>query len=107
MHASSPPTLPLNVPGKGVHYTALTHPSPYHRPSVSPPQPGSSVNTSAVPSLTSGSYAGSASSDYEHGHGVSSGVDLLDMLNDRLATAIDPLPLDRSMARQTQASVPL
>ena len=92
----------MNVPGKGAHYTPLSQPAPYHRPSVSPPQAGSSVNASAVPSLTSGSYAGSAASDYEQGHGTSSGVDLLDMLNDRLATAVDPLPLDRSMARQAQ-----
>ena len=90
------------MPGKSARHTTLSQAPPYHRPSVSPPQPGSSVNTSAVPSLTSGSYAGSTASDYEQGHGGPSGVDLLDMLNDRLATAIDPLPLDRSMAKQAQ-----
>lgn len=90
------------MPGKSPYYSPPTHQVPYTRPIVSPPQPGSSVNTSAVPSLTSGSYAGSATCDSENSHAGASGIDLVEMLNDRLSNAVDPLPLDRSLARQAQ-----
>lgn len=69
---------------------------------MSPPEASSSVNTSAVPSLTSSTYGGSAASDYDSSHSGSSGVDLIDMLNDRLSNAVDPIPLDRSLAKQAQ-----
>ncbi|MCJ1271547.1 hypothetical protein MMC22_011449 [Lobaria immixta] len=92
------------MPGKSPYYSPPTHQVPYSRPIVSPPQPGSSVNTSAVPSLTSGSYAGSATGDSESSNGGASGIDLVEMLNDRLSNAVDPLPLDRSLARQAQTS---
>ena len=90
------------MPGKSPYYTPPTHLAPYARSAISPPQPGSSVNTSAVPSLTSGSYAGSSAGDYDSSHGGATGVDLVEMLNDRLSNAVDPLPLDRSLARQAQ-----
>lgn len=90
------------MPGKSPCYTAPTHLAPYSRSAISPPQPGSSVNTSAVPSLTSGSYAGSSAGDYDSPHTGAAGVDLVEMLNDRLSNAVDPLPLDRSLARQAQ-----
>lgn len=96
------PSLPLAMPGKSPYYTHPTHPAPYSRVAISPPQPGSSVNTSAVPSLTSGSYAGSTTGDYDSSNGGNSGIDLVEMLNDRLSNAVDPLPLDRSLARQAQ-----
>ena len=86
------------MPGKSPNYTAPAYPAPYSRVPISPPQPGSSVNTSAVPSLTSGSYAGSDASS----NGGASGIDLVEMLNDRLSNAVDPLPLDRSLAQQAQ-----
>ena len=91
------------MPGKSPNYTAPApaYPAPYGRVPVSPPQPGSSVNTSAVPSLTSGSYAGSDASS----NGCASGVDLVEMLNDRLSNAVNPLPLDRSLAQQAQTCV--
>ncbi|KAL8804219.1 MAG: hypothetical protein Q9182_002673 [Xanthomendoza sp. 2 TL-2023] len=103
MMARSPPTLPLAVPGKSP-YNPPMHPSPYSRVAVSPPQAGSSVNTSAVPSLTSGSYAGSAAGDSDNPNGGVSGIDLVELMNDRLSNAVDPLPLDRSLAKQAQTS---
>ncbi len=101
----SPPTYPIGVPGKSSQYTPLARSTPYSRPAISPPQPGSSANTSAVPSLTSGSYSGSAPAD-ENSNTGASGVDLIELLNDRLSNAVDPLPLDRSLAKQAQTWVP-
>ncbi|KAL9579640.1 MAG: hypothetical protein Q9212_004995, partial [Teloschistes hypoglaucus] len=103
--ARSPPTtVPLSVPGKAPHNPPFSHPSPYTRVGISPPLPGSSANTSAVPSLTSGSYAGSTGGDSESSNGGASGIDLVELMNDRLSNAVDPLPLDRSLARQAQTS---
>ncbi|KAI4164536.1 MAG: hypothetical protein LQ342_001849 [Letrouitia transgressa] len=104
MLPSSPPTLPLGVPGKSPKSSLPMHPAPYNRVAVSPPQGGSSINTSAVPSLTSGSYAGSTNGDSDSSHSGTSGIDLVEMMNDRLSNAVDPLPLDRSLARQAQTS---
>ncbi|KAL8728952.1 MAG: hypothetical protein Q9166_005047 [cf. Caloplaca sp. 2 TL-2023] len=103
MMARSPPTLPLSVPGKSP-YNPPMHPAPCARVAVSPPQAGSSANTSAVPSLTSGSYAGSTAGDSDSANGGVSGIDLVELMNDRLSNAVDPLPLDRSLARQAQTS---
>ncbi|KAL8736064.1 MAG: hypothetical protein Q9181_002596 [Wetmoreana brouardii] len=102
--ARSPPALPLSVPGKSPHNPPFPHPAPYTRVAISPPQPGSSANTSAVPSLTSGSYAGSTAGDSDSSNGGASGIDLVELMNDRLSIAVDPLPLDRSLARQAQTS---
>lgn len=104
LQARSPPTYPIGVPGKSIQYTPLARAAPYSRPAISPPQPGSSANTSAVPSLTSGSYSGSIAGD-ENSNAGASGVDLVELLNDRLSNAVDPVPLDRSLARQAQTLV--
>ncbi|KAL8934871.1 MAG: hypothetical protein Q9216_005693 [Gyalolechia sp. 2 TL-2023] len=103
MLARSPPAMPLSVPGKSPQNLPM-HQAQYSRVAVSPPQAGSSANTSAVPSLTSGSYAGSTAGDSESSNGGVSGVDLVELMNDRLSTAVDPIPLDRSLARQAQTS---
>ena len=66
------------------------------------PVAGSSANTSAVPSLTSGSYAGSATGGSESSNNGAGGVDLIEMMTDRLSNAVNPLPLDRSLAQQAQ-----
>ena len=95
-------SMPLTMPGKSQLSPPLVKPSPYSRIATSPPSAGSSVNTSNVPSLTSGSYAGSASGDYENSSSGAHGVDLIDMMTNRMSTAVNPLPMDRSLARQAQ-----
>lgn len=99
MYARSPPALPLSVPGKSPQNLPMHQPS-YNRVAASPPQAGSSAASSAVPSLTSGSYAGSSAGD--DSNVGTSGVDLVELMNDRLSNAVDPIPLDRSLARQAQ-----
>lgn len=100
----SAPTLPIDVHGKA----PPAHPSPPHygRMSVSPPEEvtgaTSSGLSSTVPSLTNSS-AGSTAGDYDSSSsGGGSGIDLMDLLNDRLTNSFDPLPLDRSLATQAQ-----
>lgn len=103
MQSISPPSYPIGVPAKSPQYMPLSRAAPYSRPAISPPQPGSSANTSAVPSLTSGSYSGSTAGDDASSAGAPS-VDLVELLNDRLGNAVDPQPMDRSLAKQAQTS---
>ncbi|KAL8969805.1 MAG: hypothetical protein Q9183_001819, partial [Haloplaca sp. 2 TL-2023] len=107
MLARSPPAPPVSVPGKAANnppFPQSAHPAPYNRIATSPPQASSSRTSSAVPSLTSGSYAGSTAGDSDSSNGITSGIDLVELMNDRLGNAVDPLPLDRSLARQAQTS---
>ena len=94
--------LPTSPPAKLSYYTVPVQKAAYSRIPVTLPSPGSSVRTSAVPSLTASSYAGSASAEQESSSVGTGSVDLIDMMTDRLSNAIDPLPLDRSLARQAQ-----
>jgi len=92
------------VPQKPSYYYPPQH--TYGRVSASPPEAPDSVTTSGVasyePSAASSNYAGSAS-DYESTHGATS-VDLLDYMGNRLNGSFDPMPLDRSLAKQAQTS---
>ncbi|KAF2267407.1 hypothetical protein CC78DRAFT_76633 [Lojkania enalia] len=96
--------MPITMPQKPGYYPTPAHHG-YGRVSVSPPQ-AESVTTSGgasyEPSATSSSYAGSAS-EYDSS-GTNTGVDLLDYMGDRLHGAFDPVPLDRSLAKQAQTS---
>ncbi|KAF2012020.1 hypothetical protein BU24DRAFT_353034 [Aaosphaeria arxii CBS 175.79] len=101
-------SLPINMPQKPGYYPN----PPYHgyagyvRVSVSPPEAPESVTTSGVasyePSATSSSYAASAS-DYDSSASTT-GVDLMEYMGNRLNGALDPVPLDRSLAKQAQTS---
>lgn len=68
--------------------------------SISPTSVTPSIASSAVPSLTNGGHTStrSRSSDYDGHHGV----DLIEMMTDRLHLAINPEPLDRTIAKQAQ-----
>ncbi|KAF1836342.1 hypothetical protein BDW02DRAFT_240633 [Decorospora gaudefroyi] len=96
---------PISMPQKpGFYYPPQRH--GYGRVSASPPEAPDSVTTSGVPSYepsaTSSNYAGSAS-DYESTSGAAS-VDLLDYMGSRVNGSFDPMPLDRSLAKQAQTS---
>ena len=100
--------LPINMSSKTSYY-APSH-GAYRTTSVSPPEVADSSTTSglssAVPSYsnsaTSSSYAGSASEYDSASSSGGTGVDLMDLLSDRLTGSFDPLPLDRSLATQAQ-----
>jgi hypothetical protein len=95
-------SYPINVPQKpGYYYPPQQH---YGRIPASPPEAPDSTTTSGVPSYevsaSSSHYAGSHS-DYDSSSGAAS-VDLLDYMGNRLNGSFDPLPLDRSLAKQAQ-----
>ena len=72
--------------------------------SVSPPEVEPSVSSGVGCSSTSGgtySYAGSSSGDYDS-TGSAAGIDFNEYMQDRFAESFDPIPLDRSVARQAQ-----
>ena len=100
------PSTPINMPQKPGHY----YPPPQHYGRIpgSPPEASdSSTTTSGVPSYevsaNSSHYAGSHS-DYDSSSGAAS-VDLLDYMGNRLNGSFNPLPLDRSLAKQAQTLV--
>ncbi|KAJ9293722.1 hypothetical protein DTO271G3_7604 [Paecilomyces variotii] len=104
---TAPPTaaLPINMPSKAPASASLF---PVSRVAGSPPEISDSSTTAG--SRTSGyslgpsSYAGSLSGDYESSTTSYSGVDVVDMLSDRMNNAFDPTPLDKGLAKQAQAS---
>ena len=99
-------SLPVNVPGKQPQQAyASRHQrgsSNYSNYSVSPPENPESVTTSGagVYSSASSQYGGSEYDSSSSGGATS--VDLLDYMNDRLAQAYNPMPLDQSVVRQAQ-----
>ncbi|KAL1794295.1 hypothetical protein ACET3X_007716 [Alternaria dauci] len=98
-------SYPISMPQKpGFYYPPQQH--GYGRVAGSPPETNDSVTTSGVPSYepsaTSSNYAGSAS-DYESTSGAAS-VDLLDYMGSRVNGSFNPMPLDRSLAKQAQTS---
>lgn len=100
-----PTSTPVTVPRKTDPY-ALPYPyqSAYSRVSASPPEHAESSTHSGVPSYGSSSIAGSsyAGSDYDSTSSGANSIDLLEYMNDRLASAYNPLPLDKSLATQAQ-----
>ena len=98
-------SYPISVPQKPSH-SQYPYNVSYQRPIAgSPPEIAESVATSGGPtfdpSATSSSYAGSAS-EYESSAGSATSVDLMDYMQDRLQGSFNPMPLDRSLAKQAQ-----
>jgi hypothetical protein len=101
-HYSSYPThhktLPITMPSKAPAYNY----SPVSRVALSPPEMSDSSTYSGRSSgrsysALSSDYAASQSSDYDN-----SGVDIVDMLSERMNTAFDPIRMDKSLVRQAQ-----
>ncbi|KAI0025783.1 hypothetical protein F4780DRAFT_225418 [Xylariomycetidae sp. FL0641] len=79
--------------------------------SVSPPESAGDATSSGGPSYSHGPThsGGSVCDEYGNGGAASaapsaSGVDFNDYMQDRFADSFDPIPLDRSLARQAQTS---
>lgn len=97
-------TEPLPVPaGKDAAYSSYYNANDSNY-SVSPPEVEPSVSSGIGGSSTGGgtySYAGSTSGDYDSTSSVA-GVDFNEYMQDRFSESFDPIPLDRSVARQAQ-----
>jgi biogenesis of lysosome-related organelles complex 1 subunit KXD1 len=91
----------MAMPSKSPHYSQAYVRNAY---AVSPPEAADSVTTGS--GMNSGysasSYAGSVSG-YDDSTSSANGVDLHEYMQDRFATAFDPLKLDRSLVTQTQS----
>ncbi|KAN0083105.1 putative conserved domain containing protein [Elaphomyces granulatus] len=96
--ASLPISMPSKAPGSVNYY-------PVGRVAVSPPDLSESSTTTGNRnsgfSTIPGSFNGSPNSDYESNL---PGVDVVDMLNDRMNNAFDPTPLDKGLVKQAQSS---
>ncbi|OJJ44273.1 hypothetical protein ASPZODRAFT_135067 [Penicilliopsis zonata CBS 506.65] len=96
-----PAALPINVPSKAPVPASLY---PISRVAGSPPEISDSSTTAGSRtsgySLTSGSLSG----EYESSSLSYSGIDVVDVLSDRLQNTFDPTPLDKGLAKQAQAS---
>lgn len=93
---------PIAMPAKAGNYY---YPTPSRSYGVSPPESAASVTSGAVYSSASNysgnsSYAGSECDS----RGSAGSVDLQEYVSDRFSQmSFDPLPLDRSLAKQAQA----
>ncbi|KAJ5095336.1 hypothetical protein NUU61_004692 [Penicillium alfredii] len=101
-HYYQPAAHPINVPSKTPAPASLY---PISRVAGSPPDLSDASTTAG--SRTSGgltfSSAG-ASGDYDQSSASYSGVDVVDVLSNRMQDAFDPTPLDKGLARQAQTS---
>ena len=95
-------TLPITMPSKAPAYHY-----PVSRGGLSPPEMSDSSTYSG--SRSSGPSYSVRSSDYAASHGSDydsytshSGVDVVDMLSERMDSAFDPIGMDKSLARQAQ-----
>lgn len=99
-HYYLPTAYPMNMPSKAPVPASMF---PISRVPGSPPDYSDASTTAG--SRTSGgltfSSAG-ASGDYESSSTSYSGVDVVDILSDRMQDAYDPTPLDKGLAKQAQ-----
>ena len=94
---------PIAMPAKSAYY----HPTPISRTyGVSPPESAAASVASGPTYSTASNYSGRSSyagSDCDS-RSSSNSVDLEDFVSDRFSQiSFDPLPLDRSLAKQAQA----
>jgi len=95
-------TLPITMPSKAPAYHY-----PVSRIAMSPPEMSDSSTTYSGSrssgqsySARSSNYAASQSSD--EGYNSASGVDVVDMLSERMNSAFEPIRMDKSLAKQAQ-----
>lgn len=99
-HHYQSPSLPINVPSKA---PAPANLYPITRVSGSPPDISDTSTTAGSRTSAGFSYSsGSIGGDYETSSASYSGVDVVDVLNDRMQDVFDPTPLDRGLAMQAQ-----
>ncbi|GKZ20397.1 hypothetical protein AbraIFM66951_009604 [Aspergillus brasiliensis] len=101
-HHYQSPSLPINVPSKAPAPASLY---PITRVAGSPPDISDTSTTAGSRTSAGFSYSsGSIGGDYESSSASYSGVDVVDVLNDRMGDVFDPTPLDRGLAKQAQTS---
>lgn len=94
-----PPAFPINVPSKTPGPASLY---PISRVSGSPPEVSDASTTAGSRTSAGFSYNTGSIGDYKSSSRSYSGVDVVDVLNDRMQDTFDPTPLDRGLAMQAQ-----
>ena len=105
-YASAPQkTQPIRMPPKApaYHYPVSRIAMSPETSDVSTLSSGSRSSGGASYSARSSSYAASQSADDYESYNSTSGVDVSEMLSDRMNAAFDPIRMDKSLAKQTQA----
>lgn len=93
------PAAAMHMPSKAPAPASMY---PVSRLPGSPPD-YSDASTTAGSRSSGGLTFSSAGGDYDYSSSASySGVDVVDVLNDRMQNSYDPTPLDRGMAKQAQ-----
>lgn len=101
-YAAPHKTLPITMPSKAPAYH-----HPVSRVALSPPELSDSSTYSGSRSsgrsysAHSSEYAASQSGDYDS-YNSHPGVDVVDMLSDRMNSAFSPIKMDQSLVRQAQ-----
>ncbi|KAJ5288006.1 hypothetical protein N7478_003692 [Penicillium angulare] len=95
-----PSAVPMSMPSKA---PAPANMYPISRVPGSPTD-YSDASTTAGSRTSGGMTFSSAGGDYDSSSASYSGVDVVDVLSDRMQDAFDPTPLDRSLASQAQTS---
>lgn len=99
-HSSAYPiNMPSKTPPEASYY-------PISRVAGSPPDM-SDASTTAGSRSTGGSTFSNVTGDYESSAASCSGVDVVDMLSDRMNNAFDPTRLDKGLATQAQTYDPI
>lgn len=96
-HYYQPAAYPIHAPSKAPAPAGLY---PISRVPGSPPSLSDASTT--VGSRSSGGLTFSSAGDYDSSSASYSGVDVVDVLSDRMQDAFDPTPLDKGLARQAQ-----
>ncbi|CAI7647878.1 unnamed protein product [Penicillium bialowiezense] len=99
-HYYQPAAYPYHAPSKAPASAAMY---PISRVPGSPPD-YSDASTTAGSRSSGGLTFSSAGRSYESSSASYSGVDVVEMVNDRMQDAFDPTPLDKGLARQAQTS---
>ncbi|PLB38511.1 KxDL motif-containing protein [Aspergillus candidus] len=101
-HHYQSPALPINVPSKAPAPAGLY---PVSRISGSPPDVSDTSTTTGSRTSAGFSYgSGSVGGEYETSAASYSGIDVMDVLSDRMQNVFDPTPLDKGLAKQAQTS---
>jgi hypothetical protein len=102
-YATTKGTLPITMPPNRPTYS-----HPVSRVAASPPEFSDTTTSYGGSRISAGSY--SAKSSYAPSHSSSEydsysshpGVDVVDMLSEKMHSAFDPIRMDRSLANQAQ-----
>ncbi|KAJ6011421.1 domain KxDL [Penicillium sp. IBT 35674x] len=95
-----PSAMPMSMPSKAPAPASMY---PVSRVPGSPTD-YSDASTTAGSRTSGGLTFSSAGGDYDSSSASYSGVDVVDVLSDRMQNAFDPTPLDKSLASQAQTS---